>query len=55
MLPGFLRARGTPEGHDGISDKFVDGSSFLFDAGGDEGKVVVDVLGDLASGQFLAR
>ena len=46
--------RGAPEGHDGISDKFVDGAAFLFDAGGDEGEVVIDVLGDLARGQLLA-
>ena len=26
---------------------------FLFDAGGDEGEVMIDILGDLASGQFL--
>jgi transcriptional regulator GlxA family with amidase domain len=44
----------TPEGHHGIPDKFVYGAAFLFDAGGDEGEVVIDVLGDLASGQFLA-
>ncbi len=50
----FRPPRGTPEGHDGIPDKFVDGAAFLFDAGGDEGEMVIDVLGDLASGQFLA-
>ena len=45
---------GHPKGHDGIPDKFVDGAAFLFDAGGDEGEMVIDVLGDLARGQLLA-
>jgi hypothetical protein len=50
----FNAGRRPPKGHNGVANELIDGSTLLFDAGGDEREVLFDEVGDLGGGHFFA-